>query len=416
MDNFKSIFVIKKNNFFFLLLCMYPWALISGPFLSDIIGIILSLYLVVISIFQKNLKYYKNLYFIFFFLFCLFVSLNSIFNAQNLVSIKSAIFYLRFGFFAIAVHYILKINHEKLNIFFYSLLLALFVLSIDSAFQKIFGFNIVGIEKNEVRISSLFGDELILGSFVIKILPIALAFVIYLEQNIKLTKILTILILSLVPILLSAEKNAFVSLILLCIFIVFIFDYKIKIKLFFIFIVFSSFFLILSINKDTKSRLFKEYIQSMVATKSIYTQVHISHFKTAYKMYLDKPINGHGSKMFRFKCSDPKYVYDEFSCSTHPHNYYLQLLAETGLVGTFFFALFYLSLIIILFKSIKLKKIVIVNQNLPHSLLACSLLITFLPISTSGNIFNNWVSSMNFFSIGILLFFLESRLKNKKYD
>lgn len=416
MDNFKNIFFFTKNNFFFLLLCIYPWALISGPFISDSIGIILSLYLVVKSIIQKNFTYYKNVYFIFFFLFCIFISLNSIFNAQNFISIKSSIFYIRFGFFAIAVHYILKINYEKLNIFFYSLLLALLVLSVDSTFQKIFGFNIIGIEKHELRISSLFGDELILGSFVIKILPIILAFIVYLEKNIKLSKILIILILSLIPILLSAEKTAFVSIILFCTFIVFAFDYKIKIKIFLIFIIFSSIFSILSINKDTKSRLLKEYAQSIVVTKSIYTQVHISHFNTAYKMYLDKPIIGHGSKTFRLKCSDPKYIYDKFSCSTHPHNYYLQLLAETGLIGTFFITLFYLSLILILFKSINLKKMVILNHNLPHSLLVCSLLITFLPISTSGNIFNNWVSSMNFFSIGTLLFFLENKLKVKKYD
>ena len=64
-------------------------------------------------------------------------------------------------------------------------------------------------------------------------------------------------------------------------------------------------------------------------------------YRTAFNMFLDKPIIGHGPRMFRIKCSDPKYsikVNDvKSSCMTHPHNFYIQLLAETGIVGFSFF-------------------------------------------------------------------------------
>ena len=403
-----------KNNFFFLLLCIYPCALISGPFLADTIGVILTIYFITKSVIQKNFEYYTKIYFVLFILFCIFISLNSIFNAQNFVSIKSSITYFRFGLFALAIHYILKSNHEKLKIFFYCLILTLFILSLDSIIQKIFGFNIIGLEvKNQIRISSFFGDELILGSFIVKILPITLAFMIYLNKEVKLYKILTILIASLIPILLSAEKNAFISFILFSFFIIFFINYKIKIKMIMFFIIISTIFSIFSIDKNIKFRLINHYGESMMSSNSIYTAVHLSHFKTAYKMYLDKPINGHGSKMFRFKCSDQKYIYDEFSCSTHPHNFYLQIMAETGLIGLFFVLFFYLCLISIFFKSIFFKKISILSHKLPHSIITCSLLITFLPISTSGSIFNNWLSAMNFFSIGILLFFIEENKTEK---
>ena len=48
-------------------------------------------------------------------------------------------------------------------------------------------------------------------------------------------------------------------------------------------------------------------------------------------MFFDKPIIGHGPKMFRVECSNPKYseTVEESSCMTHPHNFYIQLLAET---------------------------------------------------------------------------------------
>ena len=122
-------------------------------------------------------------------------------------------------------------------------------------------------------------------------------------------------------------------------------------------------------------------------------------------MFIDKPIFGHGPKMFRVKCSDEKYKVNEYSCSTHPHNFYLQLLAETGLVGIFFLLLFYISIFIIFIRSLlhyfKLKK-----NYIPQILITSSLLITFLPLATSGNFFNNWISCINFFSAGILIFFM----------
>ena len=45
--------------------------------------------------------------------------------------------------------------------------------------------------------------------------------------------------------------------------------------------------------------------------KTIFTPVHDSHLRTAYKMFQDKPIFGHGPKMFRIKCSIPNIQQDK---------------------------------------------------------------------------------------------------------
>ena len=70
-------------------------------------------------------------------------------------------------------------------------------------------------------------------------------------------------------------------------------------------------------------------------------------------MFLDKPIFGHGVKMFRYKCEEfafkPKVNYKNefgqskefYGCSTHPHNIYLKILSETGFIG-FLLSLVYL--------------------------------------------------------------------------
>jgi O-antigen ligase len=40
--------------------------------------------------------------------------------------------------------------------------------------------------------------------------------------------------------------------------------------------------------------------------------------------------------MFRIICKDEKYATGITPCMTHPHNFYIQLLAETGIIGFLF--------------------------------------------------------------------------------
>ena len=65
----------------------------------------------------------------------------------------------------------------------------------------------------------------------------------------------------------------------------------------------------------------------------IFTKVYDSHYNTAYNMYLDNKLFGVGTKMYRKLCRDEKYYVNQFSCTTHPHNFYFQQLAENGLIG-----------------------------------------------------------------------------------
>ena len=76
----------------------------------------------------------------------------------------------------------------------------------------------------------------------------------------------------------------------------------------------------------------------------MFTEAHDAMFKTAYKMFTNKPLFGHGTKVFRFKCKE-KYKstnHKNYSCNTHPHNYYVQMLAENGVIGFIFFLYLFL--------------------------------------------------------------------------
>ena len=60
------------------------------------------------------------------------------------------------------------------------------VAEISNKLQKYFGHNIFGlVSPNSVRISSFFGDELILGSYLSRMLPIFFGFLVYINFSKK---------------------------------------------------------------------------------------------------------------------------------------------------------------------------------------------------------------------------------------
>jgi O-antigen ligase len=134
--------------------------------------------------------------------------------------------------------------------------------------------------------------------------------------------------------------------------------------------------------------------------KYIFSQSHDSHIRTAYNMFLDQPILGVGPKLFRVKCKDTKYLHDVHGCSTHPHNFYVQLLGETGVIG---FSFLFGTLIYFIYQTVKFIKYKYINKKIIFSdyqicLLSC-LLITIWPFSPNGSFFNNLL--MIFYSLHI---------------
>ena len=366
--------------------------LIWGPFFPDLI-VSLSSLVFLIYIFKNKLFFYFNKKpLIIFFIFCIYFILVSIFAAKDMMlSFESSLFYFRIGVFSCLIWYLLEQDKKILNYFYYSLLISFLALLVDGYIQFFTGTNIIGLPKSGNRISSFFGDELIMGSYLSRLFPLLFALFIVKEKK-KLELYFMILFFMSLSclVLISGERAAFFLYCLSFIFIIiFMKDYA---KLRIVLSVSSAIVIIIIISSfdQVKHRMLSDPASAI--TKSIFTLQHDSHIRTAYNMFLNKPIFGHGPKMFRLICKDEKYATGVTPCSSHPHNFYVQLLAETGIIGlSFLFSAF----AYVLYCAYRQFKSIVLRQNRYLTdyqvCLLSGTLISVWPLTTNGNFFHNWL-------------------------
>lgn len=382
--------------------CLVP-LLVTGPFLPDLMVSSLSAWFLYYSLKHKIYNVYRNIYFYFFIGFWLTCILSSLLSDDILLSLKASVFYVRIGIFAIFISYLIGENKKILDYFYYAFLVTFLLLTIDGYFQYFTGSNLFGYPIIDFRVSSFFGNELILGSYLARLFPLFFAlFVIRAKkkpQEVYLVFILFILID--VLIFIAGERVSFVLLNLSTLFVI-IFISSYKWFRFVVFIISLCIIIFLTINDQ---KLYSRYIKSTTESiglnsseKFFFSPTHDSLIRTAFKMFLDKPILGHGPKLFRVKCSDPKYATGISPCNIHPHNFYIQLLAETGIIGFLFLAGLFFYFIFLSIKHI-FKYIIYKTKWLSdyQICLLSGLLITVWPLTTNGNIFTNHL--MLFYSL-----------------
>jgi hypothetical protein len=201
---------LKKNYLNFFITVIIP-LLIWGPFFPDLIVSLVS-FIFLIYLFRHKLYFYftaKPL--IIFFIFCIYCILVSIFFAKDiLLSFGSSLFYFRIGVFSCLIWYLLEQDKKILNYFYYALVISFSALIVDGYIQFLTGTNIVGLPRIGSRISSFFGDELIIGSYLSRLFPLLFALFIVKEKK-KLELYFMILFFLLLSglILISGERAAF---------------------------------------------------------------------------------------------------------------------------------------------------------------------------------------------------------------
>ena len=387
----------------FIISLIIPF-LIWGPFFPDLIVSLSALVFLVYVVRKKKSYYFNNKPLIIFFIFCIYCILVSIFVAKDrMLSFESSLFYFRIGVFACLIWYLIDKNKKILNYFYYILVVCFSALILDSYIQFFTGINIIGLPKAGSRLSSFFGDELILGSYLSRLFPLLFALFVLKKKNQTELYFMSILFFLLAGLIyISGERAPFFLFILSYVFIMIFLEKFTKLKI--ILSVFSLILIVvLTFNfKDVRDRMVFNPLSTI--KKSIFTPEHDSLISTAYNMFLDKPIFGHGPKMFRVICKNEKYATGVTPCMTHPHNFYVQLLAETGIIGfSFLFSAFAYVLYCAYrqFKSIVLKQKRYLTDY--QVCLLAGILITVWPVTTNGNFFHNWLMIVYSLPVGFYL-------------
>ena len=390
---------------------IYPLLLLTGPFLPDLIltfaAIIYIIYL------SKNKgwtnflnKKYNKIFFILYFI----MVISSLFSEYPLYSLKTSIFHIRFIFFLNAIIYVYNNDSNLFKNFCLVNFFTLIFVSFDTIFQFYMGYNIFGLSSgNSARIGSFFGKELIVGSFLSRLFPF---FIIYLfffnEKSINIFIKFAAIFFVGIAIYFSGERTSF-AYFLISFFAIFLIIKNKKTIIFLVLVLFITLSYVALKNVKSYNRMILQTINQIYDNKSkkifFFSKEHTVLAKISIKMFKNNKILGVGPKNFRNECfnNTEKYIFlEEYApdhyCTTHPHNIFFQFLAETGVLGTLFYLVFFISII-----RLFLIEIFRIQKNIISIFLLISLIISIFPFAPSGQFFNNWLSIFLFFFLSFLI-------------
>ena len=382
-----------------ILFSLLPISIIIGSSISLINIILFSLFFLFIY-FTKNdfqIRDFKPV------LLLIILNLYLIFNSLISVDPMSGIYrnfgFIRFIFFFLMVNYLFFISEKNFNIL-KIWTIVFFIVLVDIYIERFSGSNILGfsgiggdIQTRGYRVVSFFRTEPIPGAFIFGLSFIVLGYILnFLKLN-KIFKLFGFLIVlfCLIGIILTGERsNGLKALIGFLIFILIIDYVKLKEKILFLLAIFIIFFSIINFSDYAKYRYIDQFYSKIKTEKErekfLSNSLYIRLYKSGINVFKNYPWFGVGTKNFRVETCDPKKdkLYEEYHCSTHPHQVYIEMLSEHGIIGTI------IILSIIFYLTFRLIRKIIDSKNYIQAGCLIFLFINFTPVLPSGSFFSNF--------------------------
>ena len=403
------------NSALQLLIFALPILIIIGAFSVNSFAIIFSLYGLVNYKFLIRNNIINKRVLLFFFSFLILIFPYDSINFQN--SIIKYLAFLRFilMLFGLIIFFSKQNNNKFFNTLYKIYIIYLIIISIDVLIEQFYGSNILGYSTDYTgRIASFTNDELIIG-FIFSFLFIFSSTSLYRKTNYKYFYI--ILIIFLIISFIIGERSNFLKLFLLILsfyLINLIYFEKLKLRIFlwiipiFIILLASSYELSKKTHQGKKLFIEVNSLNMVEIKKHFYATKHASQYFTAYKIFLNYPIFGIGINNYYQESSKSHYENTDLQATgsrvtNHPHQLYLEIISEVGLIGSiyFFFVIFY-PIYISVKNLIKSKNSFLLSHLLLH-------IFFVMPILPSGSFFGTNYGIPFWFNLSILLYLSKNK-------
>ena len=415
--------ISKLSNFNFrviinLLLSILPLSFIAG---NLIINLNITLIIIVSLIFWGReffkidiLLIDKLIIFLFF-----FSTLTSLINFNNFFSsdpylakenlIKSFTF-IRYLFFYFSIRLIIEKDYFDIKTFFIFSGICVIFVSLDLILQFYSGKDIFGFPKAHHKLSGPFGDELIAGSYLQRFC-LFLFFLIPFYKNLfsKRNLILILLLLFILIFFSVVIAGNRMSVILLMMLFVFLFLNEKQLRKFVIILVplililFFTLYKFYPNIKEMTDHFLTLSVEIIFSLDEIYnnpnldfSNMYLKEFHLGYMTWKENIIIGGGINSFYLNC---KINYD--ICTSHPHNYYLEILSELGIIGICVVSIIFVKLLHIYFK-IKNN----FNLSYENNVITAFVLLLFVemfPLKTTGSFFTTGNATYIFLLIATIV-------------
>jgi len=434
-----SKLIFNKKNVLSFILALVPISFIVGNMLINInclLLIISTIFFYRSAILEIKFHILDKLIFILFALIIYTGFYNVFFlNLENIVSyvanLTKSIFFIKYLLFYIILRFLIEKNIINLKIFFISTTFSVLFVCFDLFYQFLNGEDIFGIVGQGRKLSGPFGDELIAGSFIQRYSLFAFFLISLFYNSSKLNKFNWLIIPLLFVTFFSSiilSGNRMPSIIFLfSVFLIIIFQKNMR-KFFIPFIIIFTliFVTLFKFNETIKLNFLNLYGQVykmtlLVKDRDFFNKdspQYLKEFSSFYDTWLMNKYIGGGIKNFRFYCHHRPNIDEnsKFICNMHPHNYYLEILTEIGIIG--------LTLVLIIFINIlylTLFKKYFANTSLKKNNLIIPFIFLFIaeifPIKSTGSFFTTGNSTYLFLIIGIMIGLARRQniIENNKY-
>ena len=424
-----------NNNLIKYLFFLLPLSFCVGQAAVSFIFLFFVIFLLLV---KKNMSiFYDDPIKIILILYFSSLILGSFFSLNINVSLYNALTYLRFFIFFLFIHLFENFFKNKIQtpFFLWSFFLACIII-LDAYFQyfnplkeDIFGFK--ADEIHGERLTSIFGNELIVGSVLYYLFFTSLFFfIIFIKDKMKMHKFISniivifIIIFYLAAVFLSGDRMPFIMTIG-TLFFLFFFLKNFKLNLAAALIIFAIFFTFQLKNNnyffDRYNIFIKEVlpvekkIDNTVEKRNFFDSQWGAHFLTGYEIFKNNLYFGIGLKQFKVECSSNTYenIDSDFRsgrCSSHPHNLYIEMLSETGIISTLIFVSLIIYFFIRCLKVLFNKKIKPYYNSYEYLLFVSFFVVnvfTFFPIRSSGSFFSNFAGSLIWYNFSFLFIYLK---------